>query len=192
MCLIWQIWWHWHEEKEREILNCLNFYRRRKFWMESAAVALGFGPRKTRARQGHLSLWQPDLDSKENHLHGKLKSWSSGQSQNHHHHHLPQAFNKTLPTFSKWILKDISSETKGRWFCPALIGKFCCRTFFCTVIEATQFQQRFPAQKRPVAKSPRISCLKWIRLNPDNLASVRAFLIHFTNGLGAELHFTTF
>ena len=32
----------------------------------------GIGPRKTRARQGHLRL--PDLDSKENHLHGKLKS----------------------------------------------------------------------------------------------------------------------
>ena len=32
----------------------------------------GIGPRKTRARQGHLRL--PDSDSKENHLHGKLKS----------------------------------------------------------------------------------------------------------------------
>ena len=190
MCLIWQIWWHWHEEKEREILNCLNFCRRRKFWMESA-VALG-APRKTRARQGHLSLWQPDLDSKENHLHGKLKSWSSGQSQNNYHHHLPQAFNETLLTFSNWILKDIFEWNERPVILPSPFRQVLLYDFFCTEIEATQFQQRFPAQKRPVAKSPGISCLKWIRLNPDNLASVRAFLIHFTNGLGAELHFTSF
>ena len=91
----WHIWWHWQRENERKTLGFQNFCSARKLWMDPVALV----GRKTRARQGHLSLCTRLLPVK-----GKSFAWKIPAREDF---------------FETWIVENMLQEREaGYWPSP--------------------------------------------------------------------------
>ena len=150
----WHIWWHWQRENERKTLGFQNFCSARKLWMDPVALV----GRKTRARQGHLSLCTRLLPVK-----GKSFAWKIPAREDF---------------FETWIVENMLQEREaGYW--PSPFWWVSLPKFF-----GSQFRQKVWRTSSAVAKNiVGFLVSKWMRQNiAGRLASVLLFLIHFTNG----------